>query len=112
MASSSVVFRTYYVESISVENFVSANAPHPNKPDAKRPAANRYKLTTAGERGRANRWHAVCFSGRHMLTPVNTQTSDYDVICFSHLRWQFVFQRPQHLLTRCARKRRVFYIEE
>jgi glycosyltransferase involved in cell wall biosynthesis len=35
-----------------------------------------------------------------------------DVICFSHLRWDFVFQRPQHLLTRCAAKRRVFYVEE
>src|SRR5688500_780511 len=35
-----------------------------------------------------------------------------DVVCFSHLRWYFVFQRPQHLLTRCARDRRVFYIEE
>ena len=35
-----------------------------------------------------------------------------DVICFSHLRWDFVFQRPQHLLTRCARTRRVYYVEE
>jgi UDP-galactopyranose mutase len=35
-----------------------------------------------------------------------------DLVCFSHLRWDFVFQRPQHLLTRCARDRRVFYIEE
>lgn len=35
-----------------------------------------------------------------------------DVLCFSHLRWNFVFQRPQHLLTRCARRRRVFYVEE
>ena len=35
-----------------------------------------------------------------------------DLICFSHLRWSFVFQRPQHLLSRCARSRRVFYIEE
>jgi UDP-galactopyranose mutase len=35
-----------------------------------------------------------------------------DVICLSHLRWDFVFQRPQHLLTRCARDRRVFYVEE
>jgi NAD(P)-dependent dehydrogenase (short-subunit alcohol dehydrogenase family) len=24
-----------------------------------------------------------------------------DIICLSHLRWNFVFQRPQHLLTRC-----------
>ena len=35
-----------------------------------------------------------------------------DVICLSHLRWRFVFQRPQHLMTRCARERRVFFFEE
>ena len=35
-----------------------------------------------------------------------------DLICLSHLRWNFVFQRPQHLLTRCAAERRVFYFEE
>ena len=35
-----------------------------------------------------------------------------DLVCFSHLRWDFVFQRPQHLLSRCARDRRVFYVEE
>ena len=35
-----------------------------------------------------------------------------DLVCFSHLRWDFVFQRPQHLLTRCARERRVFFVEE
>ncbi|MDB6133743.1 MAG: UDP-galactopyranose mutase [Verrucomicrobiales bacterium] len=35
-----------------------------------------------------------------------------DFVVFSHLRWDFVFQRPQHLLTRCAADHRVFYIEE
>ena len=35
-----------------------------------------------------------------------------DVLCFSHLRWNFVFQRPQHLLSRCARDHRVFFVEE
>ena len=35
-----------------------------------------------------------------------------DLICFSHLRWGFVFQRPQHLLTRFAKLTRVFYFEE
>jgi len=35
-----------------------------------------------------------------------------DVLCFSHLRWNFVVQRPQHLLNRCARERRVFFFEE
>lgn len=42
----------------------------------------------------------------------NSGLENYDLICFSHLRWDFVFQRPQHLLTRCALKQRVFYIEE
>lgn len=35
-----------------------------------------------------------------------------DLICFSHLRWNFVYQRPQHLLSRFAKHFRVFYIEE
>jgi len=38
--------------------------------------------------------------------------SNFDLICFSHLRWSFVFQRPQHLLSRYARERRVYFIEE
>jgi UDP-galactopyranose mutase len=35
-----------------------------------------------------------------------------DIVCLSHLRWDFVFQRPQHLLSRAARDGRVFYVEE
>src|SRR5215218_1261761 len=38
--------------------------------------------------------------------------ADYDLVCFSHLRWDFVYQRPQHLLSRFAKDRRVFFIEE
>ncbi|MFT3859573.1 MAG: FAD-dependent oxidoreductase [Aquabacterium sp.] len=34
------------------------------------------------------------------------------LIVFSHLRWHFVYQRPQHLLTRLARQYRVIYVEE
>jgi len=34
------------------------------------------------------------------------------LLCFSHLRWDFVFQRPQHLLIRAARTMRVVYWEE
>lgn len=34
------------------------------------------------------------------------------VLCLSHLRWKFVYQRPQHLLSRCARDRRVVFFEE
>jgi hypothetical protein len=38
--------------------------------------------------------------------------SDLDVVCLSHLRWDWMWQRPQHLLSRCARSRRVFYVQE
>jgi UDP-galactopyranose mutase len=34
------------------------------------------------------------------------------LVVFSHLRWDFVFQRPQQLMTRFARARPVFFIEE
>ena len=34
------------------------------------------------------------------------------IVCLSHLRWDFVYQRPQHLLTRAARQHRVLYVEE
>lgn len=35
-----------------------------------------------------------------------------DLICLSHLRWDFVYQRPQHLLSRCVQQRRVWFVEE
>lgn len=34
------------------------------------------------------------------------------LVCFSHLRWDFVWQRPQHLLSRAAKHYRVVIIEE
>ncbi|MCL2778590.1 MAG: glycosyltransferase family 1 protein [Polyangiaceae bacterium] len=35
-----------------------------------------------------------------------------DVLCLSHLRWGFVYQRPNHLMSRYARNHRVFFVEE
>lgn len=35
-----------------------------------------------------------------------------DLVCFSHLRWNFVYQRPQHLLGRATKQYRVWFIEE
>jgi UDP-galactopyranose mutase len=49
--------------------------------------------------------------GTDFLAAANPETA-HDLICFSHLRWNFVFQRPQHLMTRFARERRVFFFEE
>lgn len=34
------------------------------------------------------------------------------LICISHLRWDFVWQRPQHLLSRLAKYYRIFFVEE
>ena len=33
------------------------------------------------------------------------------VVTYCHLRWDFVYQRPQHVLSRLAVKRRVVFIE-
>lgn len=34
------------------------------------------------------------------------------IVVLSHLRWDFVYQRPQQLLSRLAKDRKVFFIEE
>jgi len=34
------------------------------------------------------------------------------LLCFSHLRWDFVYQRPQHLMSRFAGQQSVYYVEE
>jgi UDP-galactopyranose mutase len=47
-----------------------------------------------------------------MTTKSSLNNHSYDLICFSHLRWDFVFQRPQHLLSRFAQNHRVYFIEE
>lgn len=35
-----------------------------------------------------------------------------DLVCVSHLWWDWVWQRPQHLLSRLAQQGRVLYVEE
>ncbi|SFD11761.1 Glycosyltransferase involved in cell wall bisynthesis [Spirosoma endophyticum] len=44
---------------------------------------------------------------------VEPSCSAFDhILCFAHLRWNFVYQRPQHLLSRAARQCKVWYVEE
>ena len=45
-------------------------------------------------------------------TPDSPAAQKPILIVFSHLRWDFVFQRPQQLLTRAIEDFRVFYMEE
>lgn len=35
-----------------------------------------------------------------------------DFVALSHLRWDFVYQRPQHLMSRASRHHRVLFVEE
>jgi UDP-galactopyranose mutase len=51
-------------------------------------------------------------SGKQAHQKVQVSTDTPDIVCFSHLRWKFVYQRPQHLLSRCVQERRVYFIEE
>src|SRR4051794_13990571 len=44
--------------------------------------------------------------------PNGREVACCDVVCLSHLRWDLVFQRPHHLMTRVARHGRVVYVEE
>ena len=44
--------------------------------------------------------------------PGSKSVDTYGIVCFSHLRWNFVFQRPQHLLSRFTKKHPVLFIEE
>ncbi len=44
--------------------------------------------------------------------PNNAMTLEPDIVVFSHLRWEFVTQRPQHILNRMAKDRKVLFVEE
>ena len=67
-------------------------------------------------------WHSVCLKcerslGRHTAyRPCRPKEcimpSRADLIVFSHLPWNFVYQRPQHLLSRLAATYRVIFIQE
>ena len=48
----------------------------------------------------------------HNAAPGTQTVATPDLICLSHLRWNFVFQRPQHLMSRYAISRRVYFVEE
>jgi UDP-galactopyranose mutase len=54
-------------------------------------------------------YRRVAQSPAMSYTPSSTTAA---LICFSHLRWHFVYQRPQHLMARFAREHRVMFVEE
>jgi UDP-galactopyranose mutase len=48
----------------------------------------------------------------HETTPIAADGRRPLLVCFSHLRWDFVFQRPQHLMSRFAASHNVQVWEE
>ncbi|MBW4655911.1 MAG: UDP-galactopyranose mutase [Kaiparowitsia implicata GSE-PSE-MK54-09C] len=48
----------------------------------------------------------------HILNTLAASGGTASVICFSHLRWDFVLQRPQHLMNRFGRTRQIYFFEE
>lgn len=56
--------------------------------------------------------HQILRTAGHASNPARVDGGSGTLICFSHLRWNFVLQRPQHLMTRFARTRRVLFWEE
>lgn len=40
------------------------------------------------------------------------QQDSYDMVVFCHLRWDFVYQRPQHIISRMAKEYKILFIEE
>jgi UDP-galactopyranose mutase len=56
---------------------------------------------------------AALGSSADIVSTINARADERPtLICFSHLRWAFVFQRPQHLMTRFAQTHRVLFWEE
>jgi UDP-galactopyranose mutase len=50
----------------------------------------------------------------HILSHAGITGGDVEapLLCFSHLRWDFVLQRPQHLMNRFGRTRQIYFFEE
>ncbi|MFI5079003.1 MAG: glycosyltransferase family 1 protein, partial [Vicinamibacteria bacterium] len=47
------------------------------------------------------------------MSPRSSSLGDNpDLVCLGRTRWLAAFQRPQQLMTRYARNRRVFFVEE
>lgn len=46
------------------------------------------------------------------LSEKKEQPHQYTMLVFCHLRWEFVYQRPQHLISRMAQDFKILFVEE
>jgi glycosyltransferase involved in cell wall biosynthesis len=63
-------------------------------------------------RSQQNNELANAVHGISLGKPAKADPLPKNLLCFSHLRWDFVYQRPQHLLTRLSDKAVVYFFEE
>lgn len=47
-----------------------------------------------------------------VTTTLQQEKSVYDMVVFCHLRWDFVYQRPQHVISRMAKNYKILFVEE
>ncbi|RYU94205.1 glycosyltransferase family 1 protein [Emticicia agri] len=52
------------------------------------------------------------FPHEKQIVEVHEEDNIDTLLCFAHIQWESVFQRPQHLMSHAAKKWRVFYMEE
>lgn len=49
---------------------------------------------------------------RNENLPKSTTKTGYDMVVFCHLRWDFVYQRPQHIISRLSATHKILFVEE
>src|SRR3954462_367307 len=53
----------------------------------------------------------ISVPSRSGVKNVDGERIDYSIIVHSHLRWDWVWQRPQQFLSRLSKKHRILFIE-
>src|SRR5438309_2031758 len=102
-----------------------AHAPAPISQDATAPSTNPGRLAVIVASGRFPDERSPAAGHRCQDRPLKTRrrynsmidpragvSGDPVLVCHSHLRWDWVYQRPQHLLSRLARHWPVIVEEE
>ncbi len=89
----------------------NGNGKHNGDGNGHATAARRLEAPAPGASGEpaAGRMAGI---GSESTQAQNQETGEYGIVVISHLRWGFVWQRPQQFLSRFARKHRVLFIEE
>lgn len=57
-------------------------------------------------------WFGNIEESTKLLSHLTHSNFENDIIVFSHLRWEFVWQRPQHILSRLGKNRKILFVEE